>query len=69
MREDYKLQGGLVKITLEVEEGVATTLAEMEKFAKLSQSELANTALKRFIAHHKDFLPPGYKAKYRYQAQ
>ena len=63
MREDYKMQGKLVKVSVEVEEGVAETLVEMEKFIKLTQSELANTALKRFIAHHKDFLPPGFKAK------
>jgi hypothetical protein len=68
MRDDYKMQGSLVKMTIEVEEGVAQTLAEMEKFAKLTQSELTNTALKRFIAHHKDFLPPGFKAKYRVEA-
>ncbi|NDD93437.1 hypothetical protein EBZ37_15325 [bacterium] len=63
MREDYKMQGKLVKVSVEVEEGVAETLVEMEKFIKLTQSELANTALKRFIAHHKDFLPQGFKAK------
>ena len=63
MRDDYKMQGKLVKVTVEVEENVATTLVEMEKFAKLSQSELANTALKRFITHHSDFLPPSFKAK------
>jgi hypothetical protein len=63
MREDYKLQGKLVKITVEVEESVATALGAMEGFAKLTQSELANTALKRFITHHSDFLPPAFKAK------
>ena len=63
MRKDYKIQGKLVKISIEVEEQVALTLAEMEKFSKLTQSELGNTALKRFITHHKDFLPPGYKPK------
>ena len=63
MRDDYKLQGKLAKMSVEVEESVALTIAEMEKFAKLTQSELVNTALKRFIAHHKDFLPTGYKPK------
>ncbi|MBU6375729.1 MAG: hypothetical protein KGQ59_07025 [Bdellovibrionales bacterium] len=57
------MQGKLVKLSIEVEESVAQTLVEMEKFVKLTQSELTNTALKRFIAHHKDFLPPGFKAK------
>jgi len=63
MRNDYKMQGKLVKISIEVEEQVAHTLADMEKHSKLTQSELGNTALKRFITHHKDFLPPGYKPK------
>ena len=68
MRDDYKMQGKLVKVSIEVEEGVAATLAEMERFTKLTQSELSNTALKRFIAHHKDFLPPGFTAKARAEA-
>jgi hypothetical protein len=58
MRDDYKLKGNTIKIQIEVEESVAEKLAAMEKHAKLSQSELANTALKRFITSHKDFLPP-----------
>lgn len=69
MRDDYKMQGKLVKVSIEVEEGVAATLLEMEKFSKHTQSELANTALKRFIAHHKDFLPAGFNAKARAEAQ
>lgn len=63
MRSDYKMQGKLIKISIEVEEPVAEALLEMEKFCKHTQSELGNTALKRFITHHKDFLPPGYKPK------
>ena len=39
---------------------VSKALAEMEKFSKFTQSELVNTAVKRFIAHHKDFLPQGF---------
>ncbi len=69
MRDDYKMQGKTVKLSIEVEESVAATLAEMEKFSKHTQSELANTALKRFIAHHKDFLPSGFNAKVRAEAQ
>jgi hypothetical protein len=69
MRDDYKMQGKTVKLSIEVEESVGATLAEMEKFSKHTQSELANTALKRFIAHHKDFLPAGFNAKVRAEAQ
>lgn len=57
MRDDYKLVGTTVKVQVEVEKEVADKLAAMEKHTKLTQSELANTALKRFISHHNDFLP------------
>jgi hypothetical protein len=60
MRDDYKLQGQTSKVSIELEKKVAETLAEMEKHAKLTQSELVNTAVKRFISTHKDFLPPNY---------
>jgi len=57
MREDYKLKGELKKLDVEVEKETAEKILEMEKHTKLSRSELANTALKRFISAHKDFLP------------
>lgn len=57
MREDYKLKGQLQKLEVEIEKEVAALILEMEKHSKLTRSELANTALKRFISHHKDFLP------------
>jgi hypothetical protein len=63
MRDDYKIKGSKVKLEVEVEAAVAEILAEMEKFSKLSRSELTNTALKRFITSHKDFLPPHSAAK------
>ncbi len=58
MREDYKIQGPTSKVEVEVEKTVAEKLAKMETFSKLTKSELTNTALKRFISSHKDFLPP-----------
>lgn len=58
MREDYSISGKTTRIQIEVEKEVAEKLLAMEKHTKLSQSELANTALKRFISSHKDFLPP-----------
>ncbi len=57
MRDDYKIQGATVKIELDVEKDVAEKLQAMEKFSKHTRSEITNTALKRFIAQHKDFLP------------
>lgn len=61
MRDDYKLKGPVTKVAVEVEKDVAEKLAQMEVHSKISQSELANTALKRFISAHKDFLPPNSK--------
>ncbi len=58
MRDDYKIKGPTVKVTFEVEKDIADRLVHMETFSKHSQSELTNTALKRFISQHKDFLPP-----------
>lgn len=63
MRDDYKMNGKLAKVSFEVEENVAAVLGEMEKHTQLTLSELANTALKRFIAHHKDFLPQSHQAR------
>jgi len=57
MRKDYPLKGETIKITVEVEVRVAETLKKMTEHTKLSESELANTALKRFIAVHSDFKP------------
>lgn len=58
MRDDYKIKGTTTKVMVEVEKEIADRLVSMEKFSKHSVSELANTALKRFISQHKDFLPP-----------
>jgi metal-responsive CopG/Arc/MetJ family transcriptional regulator len=57
MRDDYKMKGPVSKIEVEVEKEVADRLLTMEKHSKISRSELTNTALKRFISQHKDFLP------------
>jgi hypothetical protein len=57
MLNGYKLNGPTRKIEVEVELEVAEKLLKMEQFAKLTKSEIANTALKRFISTHKDFLP------------
>ncbi len=59
MLDDYKIQGSTLKIEVEIETEIAEILLAMEQHSKLSKSELTNTALKRFISHHKDFLPQG----------
>ena len=57
MRNDYPIQGKTEDLNVKVEVKVAECLKQMATHTKLSESELANTALKRFIATHKDFLP------------
>lgn len=58
MREQYKITNPTEKLSVEIEREVAETLKMMEKHSTIPLSELANTALKRFISSHKDFLPP-----------
>ena len=60
MRDDYKLQGATEKVEVQVEKQVAEILRAMADHSKFSASELVNTALKRFISQHKDFLPAHY---------
>jgi len=61
MRDDYKISGETRGLDLVIEKSVAEILEAMAKHTKHSPSELANTALKRFISQHKDFLPVGAK--------
>ena len=58
MKEDYPLQGVTVQVTFQLEKDVADTLKKMSEHTKLTESEMANTAIKRFIAVHSDFRPP-----------
>jgi metal-responsive CopG/Arc/MetJ family transcriptional regulator len=58
MKDDYALKGKTAKLEVEVESEVAEKLRQMETYSKFSRSELVNTAIKRFIASHKDFMPP-----------
>lgn len=58
MKKDYKLVGNTVKLDATVEEEVIVTLKKMAEFSKHTVDEMTNTALKRFISSHKDFLPP-----------
>lgn len=61
MREGYKLQGPVAKLEVEIEKETAEKILLMEKETKLTRSELTNTALKRFISAHQDFLPKRHK--------
>ncbi len=57
MRDDYKITKASSEITIEIETQVIDILKLMELQTKFTVSELANTAIKRFITHHNDFLP------------
>jgi hypothetical protein len=63
MRDDYKIKKTTSDLSLKVEAEVVVLLNAMQEHTKLSLSELSNTALKRFISSHKDFLPPDYYEK------
>jgi hypothetical protein len=63
MLDQYKIVGPKKKVEVEVEAEVAEVLTQMAAHTKLSASEIANTALKRFIAGHKDFLPGSTQKK------
>jgi len=60
MLDDYKITKPTGSITLQIENQVIEMLQSMEKYKKFTVSELANTALRRFIGAHKDFLPSDY---------
>ncbi|NDG85270.1 MAG: hypothetical protein EBX52_09590 [Proteobacteria bacterium] len=57
MKEDYALKGQTVQVSLQLEKEVAETLKKMSEYTKFGESEILNTALKRFIAVHSDYLP------------
>jgi len=46
-----------------VEKEVAECLKAMSDHVKIPQEELVNTALRRFIATHSDYLPKNFRKK------
>ncbi len=50
------------KLEAEIDKKIIDQLRTMEGFTKISQAEMITTALKRFIATHKDYFPPSYLA-------
>ena len=57
MKDDYQLKGPTNALNVQLESEVAETLKKMSAYSKLSESEIVNTAVKRFIAVHSDFQP------------
>lgn len=58
MKDQYEIKGKTGHLNLEVAQEVIELLDRMSAYTKLTVSEMANAALKRYIASHVDFLPP-----------
>lgn len=58
MKSDYKITKPTGKMDVQIEQTLIDSLKSMETYTKHSVSELVNTAVKRFVSQHKDFLPP-----------
>lgn len=65
MRENYKITSPTETLTVKIESEVIETLAVMEKHVNLPIDEIVNTAVKRFISAHNDFLPIEYREERR----
>ena len=57
MKDDFPLKGPTTQVSIQLEKEVAETIKKMAEFKKLDESELINTAVKRFIATHSDYMP------------
>jgi hypothetical protein len=57
MKEDYPLKGASAQAEFTLEKDVIETIKKMSEYTKFSESEIVNTAVKRFISTHSDFLP------------
>lgn len=49
------------QVVVEIDEKVADCLRVMEQHAHIPQSKIVETALRRYIATHKDYLPADYE--------
>jgi hypothetical protein len=61
-REAFTLSSS---ITVAVEKEVAEFLKVMSEHTKISEGELVNTAMRRFISSHSDYFPRGFLKKSR----
>ncbi len=58
MKSNYKIDKPTGKLEVQIEQTVIDKLKVMSDYSKHSVSELLNTAAKRFISAHSDFMPP-----------
>ena len=61
MKEDYIIKTATVDLTVKIEAEVVETLKKMAEYTKLTEAQMTNIALKRFIATHSDYLPRASK--------
>lgn len=61
MKDSNKKLDLNTSIQAKVEANVAESLKLMSGHTKISQDEMINTALRRYIATHSDFFPPKNK--------
>lgn len=59
-RQTYTLD---TNIQVPVEKEVAEILKVMSEHMKISEGDLVNTAMRRFIATHSDYFPRSFKRK------
>jgi post-segregation antitoxin (ccd killing protein) len=60
MRDDYTIVKPTSDLNITIESEVIEVLKAMEAHTKITVSELANTAIRRFISAHKDFMPSDF---------
>ena len=65
MRDEYELRGETESLTTEIEIPVMEDIRAICEYSKHSMPEIVNMALKRFIAGHKDFFPPGHQSTWQ----
>lgn len=58
MKDQYNIVGPTLDINVKLEKEVVEILKLMETHTNFSAASIINTAMKRFITAHKDFLPP-----------
>lgn len=61
MKDDYIMKTATVDLTVKIEKEVVETLKKMAEYTKLTEAQMANIAIKRFIATHSDYLPRSTK--------
>ena len=46
-----------IDLNVKIEKYVSECLASMSEYTRISKNEIVNTALRRYITTHKDYLP------------